>query len=345
LCWTTFRGAGQFPQAVDGSLKAKLEKFETHVDPTDSSKTIVTLRQKVGDLPVFGSEARFVVTQGIAGTALSSGKFALATLTKDVTTNHQLPLEQAQTRALQNYKDLLNSNPAFKVSETTLYPSLPEPSIPQLVMFDPAIFGKKANAGLRPTWVVTMGSMVMFIDANNGSLLHQYRNLHSLASFQINDFQRSADLSKPVLAEGAAIHPEATPPLEATTALQNAQVTRTFFTSINRDILGTCTCNSHLVEPQSVVLNIRYSGTKTSIWDQGSSTAYFAEGFANAVDVVGHEIAHGVTDFSSCLYYDYDSGAVSEFLSDFFASIIRRRVWHRGSLETPSHRICLPTSL
>jgi Zn-dependent metalloprotease len=316
---------GLFPQAVDSSMKAKLEKFETHVDPTDSSKTIVTLRQKVDDLPVFGSEARFVVTQGLAGPMLSSGKFALATLTKDVTTKHELPPELAQNRAVQNYQQLLNTNVPFKTSESTLYPKQPLPSTPELVMFDPGVFGAKVNTGLRPTWIVTIGSMVMFIDANNGSLLHQYRNVHSLAQFQINDFQQSSDLSKPVLKEAdlAPVPPDT--PAEASMALQNAKLTRAFFTSLNRDILGTCTCNSHLLEPPSVVLNIRYSGTNTSVWDQGTSTAYFASGFANAVDVVSHEIAHGVTDFSSCLYYDYDSGAVSEFLSDFFASIIREQ--------------------
>jgi hypothetical protein len=263
------------------------------------------------------------VNQGIGGQILSSGKFTLATLTKDVTTKHQVSSEQAQSQALQNYSHLLSINGAFKTSETTLYPKQPTAGPPELVMFDPGVFGSKINTGLRPTWIVTIGSMVMFIDANTGSLLHQYRNVHSLAPFQINDFQLSSDLSKRVLGEIDSSPPLSEVPAEASAALANAKLTRTFFTSLHRDILGKCTCNSHLVEPKSVVLNIRYSGTNTSVWDLGSSTAYFASGFANAVDVVGHEITHGVTDFASCLYYDYDSGAVSEFLSDFFAAVIR----------------------
>lgn len=324
---TTFleKSKGLFPQAVDAAVKAKLEKVESHIDPTDSNKTIVTLRQTVDNLPVFGSEARFVVTQGLAGPTLSSGKFALSTLTKDVTTQHKVSSEQAQTLATQNYGHLLGTNNSFKSTETTLYPTEPPPSTPELVMFDPAVLGEKKTGGLRPTWIVKIGTMVMFVDANSGSLLHQYRNLHSLASFQINDYQLSPDLSKKVLAESdPPPPPEGTPP-EAPIALENAKATRTFFATLNRDILGKCACNPNLIEPPSIVLNIRYSGTTTSFWDQGASTGYFANGYANALDVVGHEITHGVTDFSSCLVYDYDSGAVSEFLSDFFASVIKEQ--------------------
>lgn len=316
---------GLFPQAVDTSVKAKLEKVESHVDPTDSNKTIVTLRQTVNNLPVWGSEARFVVTQGLEGPTLSSGKFALSTLTEDVTTDHKVASEQARSVALQNYEHLLSTNDPFKRTETTLYPTSPPPSAPELVMFDPAVLGERSKQGLRPTWIVKIGTMVMFIDANSGSLLHQYRNLHSLASFQINDYQLSPDLSKKVLAESDPPPPPAGTPIEASIALENAKSTRAFFKTLNRDILGKCTCDPNLLEPPSIILNIRYSGTTTSFWDQGASTAYFANGFANALDVVAHEITHGVTDFSSCLVYDYDSGAVSEFLSDFFASVIKQQ--------------------
>lgn len=73
-------------------------------------------------------------------------------------------------------------------------------------------------------------------------------------------------------------------------------------------------------------LNIRYSGTANAFWDGGASSAYFAPGFGVAIDVVTHELMHGVTDFASCLTYDGDSGAVSEFISDFFASAYKGEI-------------------
>lgn len=41
-----------------------------------------------------------------------------------------------------------------------------------------------------------------------------------------------------------------------------------------------------------------------------------------ALDVVGHEITHGVTEFSSNLVYSYESGALNESFSDIFGAAI-----------------------
>lgn len=51
-------------------------------------------------------------------------------------------------------------------------------------------------------------------------------------------------------------------------------------------------------------------------------------GFATVVllDVIGHEITHGVTEFESKLVYEGQSGALNEHLSDVFGQLIRQ--WH-----------------
>jgi Zn-dependent metalloprotease len=41
-------------------------------------------------------------------------------------------------------------------------------------------------------------------------------------------------------------------------------------------------------------------------------------GFANADDIVAHELTHGVTQYESNLFYFYQSGAINESLSDIF---------------------------
>ncbi len=48
----------------------------------------------------------------------------------------------------------------------------------------------------------------------------------------------------------------------------------------------------------------------------------YGDGFASADDVVGHELAHGVTEFSSGLYYFRQSGAINESMSDIFGELI-----------------------
>ena len=44
--------------------------------------------------------------------------------------------------------------------------------------------------------------------------------------------------------------------------------------------------------------------------------AIFGDGFANADDVVAHELTHGITQYESDLFYFYQSGAINESFSD-----------------------------
>jgi hypothetical protein len=48
----------------------------------------------------------------------------------------------------------------------------------------------------------------------------------------------------------------------------------------------------------------------------------FGDGYASADDVVGHELTHGVTDFSSHLFYYYQSGAMNESFSDIWGEFV-----------------------
>lgn len=48
----------------------------------------------------------------------------------------------------------------------------------------------------------------------------------------------------------------------------------------------------------------------------------YGEGFAAADDVVGHELTHGVTDFTSHLFYFHQSGAINESFSDVWGEFI-----------------------
>ena len=48
----------------------------------------------------------------------------------------------------------------------------------------------------------------------------------------------------------------------------------------------------------------------------------YGTGFAAGDDVVGHELAHGVTEFTSNLFYYYQSGAINESLSDVFGELV-----------------------
>lgn len=55
--------------------------------------------------------------------------------------------------------------------------------------------------------------------------------------------------------------------------------------------------------------------------------------FTDELDVVGHELAHGVTQYSANLEYQGESGALNESLSDCFGSMIRQYKLKQSSVD------------
>jgi len=83
----------------------------------------------------------------------------------------------------------------------------------------------------------------------------------------------------------------------------------------------------------SVHVGAPYGGALDNAFWDGRQMAY-GDGdgviftrFTKALDVVGHELTHGVTSFTSRLAYEGQSGALNEHLSDVFGVLVRQ--WAR----------------
>lgn len=85
--------------------------------------------------------------------------------------------------------------------------------------------------------------------------------------------------------------------------------------------------------PSSVVslyyLNAFYAGEGIMVYGEGLPPGYVLAGtgqtvdyFSGALDIVGHELTHGVTDYTSDLIYRNESGALNEAFSDIMATSI-----------------------
>lgn len=80
-----------------------------------------------------------------------------------------------------------------------------------------------------------------------------------------------------------------------------------------------------------IISNVHY-GVKynNAYWDGDEMTYGDGDGkefdnFAGAIDVVAHEMTHGLTQFLANLEYYGQSGALNEHFSDVFATIIKQR--------------------
>ncbi|WP_411030774.1 M4 family metallopeptidase [Spongiimicrobium sp. 3-5] len=81
----------------------------------------------------------------------------------------------------------------------------------------------------------------------------------------------------------------------------------------------------------SVISNVHYGvDYNNAFWDGDEMT--YGDGdqkefsnFAEAIDVVAHELAHGVTQFLANLEYRSQSGALNEHFSDVFGTVIKQK--------------------
>ncbi|CUR54199.1 Extracellular metalloprotease [metagenome] len=118
--------------------------------------------------------------------------------------------------------------------------------------------------------------------------------------------------------------------VEVINAYDNAGVVRTFY----RQVLNRNSIDNRALD---LVLNVHYGvGYNNAFWDGdemtfGDGDGVIFSGFARSLDVVAHELAHGVTQFASGLIYQKESGALNESFSDVFGTSITQWV----NKETP----------
>jgi len=64
-----------------------------------------------------------------------------------------------------------------------------------------------------------------------------------------------------------------------------------------------------------------YWNGKQMVFGDGGGDIF--QNFSGSLDVVGHELTHGVTEFTAGLVYQDQSGALNESISDVFGSLIK----------------------
>lgn len=88
-----------------------------------------------------------------------------------------------------------------------------------------------------------------------------------------------------------------------------------------------------------IISNVHYGENyNNAYWDGDEMTYGDGDGkefkdFASAVDVVAHELAHGVTQFLANLEYYGQSGALNEHFSDVFGTIIKQKFLRQDITE------------
>ncbi len=120
---------------------------------------------------------------------------------------------------------------------------------------------------------------------------------------------------------------------EGTAAAADAVANSAYDTSgfVRNYFLETFGLNSIDGQGLEIVSNIHYGVSyNNAFWDGDEMTYGDGDGqefsnFASAIDVVAHELMHGVTQFLANLEYKGQSGALNEHFSDVFATVIKQK--------------------
>jgi Zn-dependent metalloprotease len=217
---------------------------------------------------------------------------------------------------------------AYGLAASTL-----QASAPQLWIYNPALLGGPGLRVSRLVWRMEITARaaaqpireLVLVDAQAGTLaLHFNQIAHAKQRFVCDDKNAVDSDSDPdnnctpakyVRVEGQA--PTGTPDVDL--AYDYAGITYDyFFNNFGRDSLDG--------KGLPLISLVRYCPKlepcpfKNASWDGYQMT--YGAGYASADDVVGHELAHGFTEFTSHLFYYYQSGAINESLSDVFGELI-----------------------
>ncbi|WP_158630747.1 M4 family metallopeptidase [Nocardioides daphniae] len=193
-----------------------------------------------------------------------------------------------------------------------------------LKVYDAAIIGSDKIPGARTVHAVEVSfsdhvRRQVFVDAQIGAIVDAFDEIHTAKNRRVCDAGNTAaglPCKSPVLVEGG------------NAAAQNAEVQQAYVYSgatydwfkaqFNRDSIDG--------KGMPLISTVRYCPPDAgcpyanAFWN-GSQMTYGA-GYASADDVVGHELAHGVTERSSKLFYSYQSGAINESISDIFGEFV-----------------------
>jgi bacillolysin len=276
--------------------------------------TVVHLAQRAGGVPVLGGELAVTLDSADNLVSINGETGAPAT-----TVTPSVPARAAARTA----------TAAIAKSSARSATSL-QATVPALWIYDPQLIGAPGPRGARLVWRLQVEATsaeprrwTVLVDARSGMVALAFEDLEYAKDRRVCD-----DANKPTTnwacpsATATRARYEGEPAVvpaedEVNVAFDITGGVYDFYANLGRDSL----------DDQGLILRstvrICVSGLAcpyaNAFWD-GEQMA-FGAGFARADDVIGHELTHGVTQYTSGLLYYYQSGAINESISDVMGEL------------------------
>lgn len=294
-------------------------------------RSVVRFQQAHQDIPILGGE---IIVNMDAKKNVMSVNGEISPQLQDLSTEPTLSVSQAEQIASAKVARDYQVN----VSQLTT-------SKPELWIYDPAILGTPGPQITALVWRVEVTSQskslspiheVVLVEAHLGIVVFSYSeikhakiNIHN----QNNSYTYDPDTSSHVIEgtvscgnESCTGTPHCNDSGEACKAFDYLKDTYTFyFTQYKRRGIK-CSNEENNCQETPIEAIINYVDEvycavpcQNSFWD--GSQMLFGQNYVTD-DLVGHEFTHGVTQYTSNLFYFYQSGAINESFSDLWGEFI-----------------------
>lgn len=313
-----------FPQK---SAQAKRVIENIRRDPDIPGQAVAQVTQQVNGIPVFGSSAKFVVNSSLAVIDVTA-TFSTAAVN---TTEPAISDQEAIQAARDTLKDMIEARKGDPGLDRLGSGVEGLATKAERMFYDPALMrARGARQGpVRLTWHVQMEAFHFFVDAVTGEVLYFYRDRPTLAVRRIFDLDgETAFPGTTLLDEQHGSGPEGLPD-DARFAYENSGAVHDYFLGVlGRDSFD----DSDGAGPKgggALESYVRFGAMRNALWCKSKSfecpkadVMVYGPGFAGALDVVAHEVTHGVITYAANLIYTDEPGAVNESLADIFGALV-----------------------
>jgi bacillolysin len=293
---------------VRGAADVRVER----TTDAGQGRSFVRLQQLHRGVPVIGGD--LVVQVDAARNVISANGEAAPGLRVDTT-----PAVTAATAA-RGARETVAKTVGVRAGDLSATP-------PSLAVYEPKLLGGRALPIARLVWRMDVTSPdgdtreLVLVDAVRGGVALRIDRNPDAKNRRVCDAGNNPLTPKVPCTSGAAARVEGGAP-HAVADVNQAYVFSGdtydfFFNRFGRDSLDGA--------GMALLSTVRFCDPDsacpyTNAFWNGQQMVY-GQGFT-ADDVVGHELAHGVTEFTSHLFYYYQSGAINEALSDIFGELI-----------------------
>jgi len=313
-----------FPQK---SAQAKRVVEEIRRDPDIPGQSVAQVTQRVNGIPVFGSSAKFVVNPSLAVIDVTAS-FSTAAVTS---TKAEISEADAVKAARETLRDMLDTRKGDPGLDRLGASAQNLPAKAEQMFYDPALMrASGARQGpIRLTWRVQIEAFHFFVDAETGEVLYFFRDRPTLLVRRIYDLDGATAFPASPLFDEKSSAASAALPDDGKYAFENSgAVYAYYFGVLGRDSFD----DSDGPGPKggtALESYVRFGAMRNALWCKAKSfecpkadVMVYGPGFAGALDVVAHEVTHGVIAHAANLIYTDEPGAVNEAFADIFGALV-----------------------